>query len=131
GQLVRGEVSAATSDGLVFALRASGVPHLRPRAWVLRGKGLDRATAAERLRTWLARFDDEDQRRCGIASGHDEQDRNVFAAVVIHAQADLRPTPIMVRPGEWITIDASLRVPAHDAKLVVLGPVGRPRSVPT
>lgn len=130
-RLVRGEITGASTDGLIFALRASGVPHLRPRAWTLQGTGLERTKAAERLHAWLSGFADEGQRRCGIASGRDEKGRDVFAAVVVFAQADLAPTPMKVRPGQWVTLDARLRVPAHGAKVVVLGPTGRPRSVPT
>jgi len=129
--LVRREISGGNTDALVFALRASGVPHLRPRAWTLQGAGLSRETAAQRLRAWLATFDDAGQRRCGIASGRDEEGRDVFAAVVVFAQADLQPLSMKVRPGDWVTLDARLRVAAHGAKVVVLGPTGQPRSVPT
>lgn len=130
-RLAGGEIPGTSTDALVFALRASGVPHLRPRAWTLQGRGLDREKAAKRLRAWLSGFGDEGQRRCGIASARDEHGRDVFAAVVVFAQADLAPTPMKVRPGAWVKLDARVRVPAHGAKVVILGPTGSPRSVPT
>jgi len=59
--------------------------------------------------------------------------RGVAVAVVtVDALADLRrDIPRDVRQGTWITLDASMRVPATSAKVVVLGPRGLPRTVPT
>ena len=51
--------------------------------------------------------------------------------VAVEALADLDPLPSRARTGEWLTFAAALRVPATTAKLVVLGPRGLPRTVPT
>ncbi|HKO49091.1 MAG TPA: CAP domain-containing protein, partial [Polyangiaceae bacterium] len=53
------------------------------------------------------------------------------AAVAADVLADLEPLPTRARVGQWIEVRATLRVPATEAKLVVLGPRGAPRPVPT
>jgi hypothetical protein len=53
------------------------------------------------------------------------------AAVAVDVLADLEPLPTRARIGQWIEVRARLRVPATEAKLVVLGPRGAPRPVPT
>ena len=53
------------------------------------------------------------------------------AVVVVDALADLEPVPSTARSGQWIPFSAHLLVPASAAKLVVLGPIGSPRTVPT
>lgn len=130
-RITMGELSVADAEALRVALRRSGDPHVRPRAWMLRGMSLRRATAKERLRAWLASFGETGERRCGIASSKGDDERDVFVAVVIDAQGDLAPMPSRVRPGDWITFDARIRVPSEAAKVVVLGPTGAPHSVLT
>lgn len=57
---------------------------------------------------------------------------DAVAVVTVDALADLRrEIPRKVRQGTWITVDASTRVPATSAKVVVLGPRGLPFTVPT
>jgi uncharacterized protein YkwD len=53
----------------------------------------------------------------------------VIAAVAIDALADLVSLPTRVRTGQWLDVRARLLVPASEAKVVVLGPVGRPKTV--
>src|SRR5690606_8111615 len=43
----------------------------------------------------------------------------------------LDPLPVRARTGEWLTLSAKLHVPARRATVVVLGPRGLPRTVPT
>lgn len=130
-QLARGEVSSQDPEAIVHALRLAGAPYVRPRAWTLRGARLDRSVAKAKILGWLASFEDSGERRCGIASAKDEADRDVFAAVVVHAQADLAPIPMRVRPSEWVSVDAHFRKDAAGAKIVVQGPSGGPRPLLT
>lgn len=118
-------------ESIAYALRVAGEPHVWPRAWTLSGKGLDRNTAATRMRAWLASFGDAGRRRCGVASATDGDGTNVYAAVAVDAQADLARVPMRVHAGAWVSIDATILVPATAAKVVVLGPTGAPRTVPT
>jgi uncharacterized protein YkwD len=55
----------------------------------------------------------------------------VLVAIRVEALADLSPLPTRARTGEWLTFEARLHVSARAAKLVVLGPHGLPRTVPT
>jgi uncharacterized protein YkwD len=52
-------------------------------------------------------------------------------AVAVDALADLDAVPTRVRVGQWVDVNATLRVPADAAKLVILGPRGAPHAVPT
>jgi uncharacterized protein YkwD len=51
--------------------------------------------------------------------------------VAIDALADLDALPVRARVGSWLDVSAHLLVPTSEAKFVVLGPRGPPRSVPT
>ncbi|HEY3667136.1 MAG TPA: CAP domain-containing protein, partial [Polyangiaceae bacterium] len=62
---------------------------------------------------------------------HRPAGRIVVAAVAVDVLADLAALPTRVRVGQWLDVRAVLRVPASDAKLVVLGPRGAPHAVPT
>jgi uncharacterized protein YkwD len=53
------------------------------------------------------------------------------AAVVVEALADLSALPTHARTGAWLEVDATIRVPADDARVVLLGPRGAPRAVST
>jgi len=113
-----------------FALRAEGSPYVWPRAWTLEGGDLSGPAALERMKAWLSTFDDGGQRRCGVAVV-ESGERSVLAAVAVDALGDLLALPVRARSGAWLDISAELLVPASDAKVVVLGPSGAPRSVPT
>jgi len=112
-----------------FALRAEGSPYVWPRAWTIEGATLENGHVRERLERWLETFDDGGQRRCGISSVRQAGPRQVVAAVAVDALADLAPIPTRARSGEWIDVDAKLLVPASEAKVIVLGPLGPPRTV--
>lgn len=45
--------------------------------------------------------------------------------------ADMQPLPTVVTSGTWLDVSADLLVPATEAKVLVLGPTGRPFAVPT
>lgn len=113
-----------------FALRAEGSPYVWPRAWTLEGGDLASPAAVERMHGWLGSFDDGGERRCGVALAT-TRERSVLAAVAVDALADLEPLPVRARAGAWLDVNASVLVPASDAKLIVLGPSGAPYAVPT
>jgi uncharacterized protein YkwD len=121
-------LSALDMAQVSFALRAEGSPYVWPRAWTLEGEELDRADAEQRMRRWLESFDDGGERRCGIAT-LGSSTKEVIAAVAIDALADLSSLPTRVRIGQWLDVRARLLVSASEAKVVVLGPVGRPKTV--
>lgn len=113
-------------------LHRNGDPHVRARAWTLRAKSIARPDAAQRLQAWLAGQSPSGLRRCGIASILDSELGEAIAVVAIDVVADLsRPVPTRVRAGTWTTFEASLVAPSDFVKVVVLGPRGQPRAVPT
>jgi uncharacterized protein YkwD len=62
----------------------------------------------------------------------DGSSREVLAVVMVDALADVdEAIPVQVRPGSWVSLRASLLVPATAATMVVMGPRGLPRTVPT
>lgn len=113
---------------LSFALRAEGSPYVWPRLYTLSGaRGLPEANAG--VPSWLASIEEDGELRCGIARHVAE--REVLAAVAVSVLADLEPVPTHVRAGTWVAVRARLLVPARAATVVVLGPRGAPRRVPT
>ncbi len=118
------------ADEVARLQRAAGEPHPWARAWVLRGRDLDLGAARSSLASWLGPRPAGAFRRCGVASGWAAGGERVIAVVTIDALADLMPLPTRVRPGQWLTVEARLRVPASGAEVLVLGPSGAPRSVP-
>ncbi|HEY3255898.1 MAG TPA: CAP domain-containing protein [Polyangiaceae bacterium] len=128
----RGEQSGELDvDAINYALRAAGAPYVWPRAWLFNGSEGEVETAKARMQRWLASFSDGGARRCGVIVRHEGGSRLNVAAVAVDVLADLEPLPTRARIGQWIEVRATLRVPASEAKLVVLGPRGAPRPVPT
>jgi hypothetical protein len=116
---------------LSFLLRAEGEPHVWPHAWTLTGD-LDPSDESTRLRRYLDSLPAFGVRRCGIARSKSAAGgEETVAVVVVSALADLSPVATSARAGQWLRFDARMLVPATSAKLVVLGPQGSPRSVPT
>jgi hypothetical protein len=118
-------------DGLATAQRASGEPHVWPRAWSISGRALDHAATLEKLDAWRMGFRDLGERRCGVATGVAADGTQVVVAVAVDALADLAPLPLRTHTGSWLTVDARVLVPASMAHVVVVGPSGTPRNVPT
>ena len=118
-------------DGLSTAQRASGEPHVWPRAWSVSGRALDHAATLEKLDAWRAGFRDLGERRCGVATGVAADGTQIAVAVSVDALADLSPLPLRTHAGTWLTVDARLLVAASMAHVVVVGPSGTPRNVPT
>jgi uncharacterized protein YkwD len=118
-------------DGLTFALRAAGEPHVWPHAWMVTGRSLDRGAIAAKLEAWGATFGDGGDRRCGVATGVAGDGSEIIAAVALDALADLAPLPTQAHVGSWLTVDARLLVPVAEAHVVVQGPGTDPRSIPS
>jgi hypothetical protein len=118
-------------DAIGYALRAAGAPYVWPRAWLFNGSEGEGETAKARMQRWLGSFDGGGVRRCGVVLRHEAGSRLSVAALAVDVLADLEPLPTRARIGQWIEVRATLRVPASEAKLVVLGPRGAPRPVPT
>lgn len=118
-------------DGLSFAERVAGEPHPWPRAFILTTPKLDVDSARDKLRTWRASFGDMGERRCGLVTRTLPNGSQVIAAIAVDALADLSPIPTRGRTGSWVTVDATMLVPAVSAEVFVMGPHGAPRTVPT
>jgi len=118
-------------DGLAFAQRTAGEPHVWPRAWIVSGRALDHESTLKKLDAWRVSFHDLGERRCGVATGFARDGSEVVAAVGLDAVADLGALPVRVRSGTWQTVDAALLVPATGAHVVIMGPSGEPQPVPT
>lgn len=118
-------------DTISYALRAAGAPYVWPRAWLFNGRDGEVEAAKTRMQRWLSSFSDGGARRCGVLVRHQENTRMSVTAVAVDVLADLEPLATRARVGQWIEVSARLRVPASEAKLVVLGPRGAPRPVPT
>ena len=118
-------------DAISYALRAAGAPYVWPRAWLFDGSEGELEAAKDRMQRWLSGFSDGGTRRCGVVVRHQAGSRMSVAAVAVDVLADLEPLATRARIGQWIEVRATLRVAATDAKLVVLGPRGAPRPVPT
>src|ERR1700728_2662887 len=91
-------------DGLSFAQRAAGEPHVWPRAWIVSGRALDHDATLGKLDAWRASFHDIGQRRCGVATGYAPDGSEVVAAIALDALADLAPLPVRARSGTWQTV---------------------------
>ena len=122
-------LGAPDSEAIVAKLRAAGEPYVRPRVIVATGQApIDDA----KLRSELGRRTRAGTPvRCGVAIARTPHGGEVIVALRVDALADLAPLPTRARTGEWLSFEARLHVGARSAKLVVLGPHGAPRSVPT
>lgn len=121
-------LGAPEADAIVQKLRVAGDPHVRPHLVVASGRSPIDET---KLRPELAKRGGHGPARCGIAIAPTAHGGEVFVALRVDALADLAPLPTRARTGEWLTLEARLHVAARSAKLVVLGPHGAPRTVPT
>ncbi len=126
-----GEEPSLNSSEIDFAMRAAGSPHVWPRAWTLRGSPIGEADSVARFKRWLHSDPGPGEIRCGVAVHREQGQPTSIAVLVVNALADLRPVPTQIPPGRWIDLRATSLVELSNAKLVVLGPQGAPRSLPT
>jgi uncharacterized protein YkwD len=131
--LAEGRV-ANDSAALTEALRRAGAPYVFPRALVLSGPRVESEEARSRAAAWLRGGSRNSarsgERRCASARSSSSS-VPTLALLAVDAEAELDPLPPQVRVGGWIDVRARTLVPAHAAKVVVLGPSGPPRPVPT
>lgn len=118
-------------DSIAAAQRAAGEPHPWPRAWAVSGRTLDRDAALPRLAPWLDAHRSTGVRRCGVALGASADGTRTLVVVTVDALADLAPLPTRARAGQWLTVEARMRVPARGGSVLLLGPSGAPRVVPS
>ncbi len=117
-------------DGLTFAQRVSGEPHVWPRAWIVSARAMDHEATVKKLEQWRASFHDIGERRCGLASGYAPDGTQIIAAIALDAIADLTTAiPVRTHVGSWTSIDAKLLVSATGAHVVIVGPGGEPHTV--
>jgi hypothetical protein len=117
-------------DELALAQRSSGEPHPWARAWVATGRALEQEPTIAKLDAWLGP-QRKAERRCGVASAMSPDGTRALAVVSIDAVADLLPLPTHARAGQWLLVEGRLRVQASAGQVIVLGPSGVPRSMPT
>jgi uncharacterized protein YkwD len=118
-------------DEIALMQRAAGEPHPWARAWVATGRTtLGGSATIANLVSWLGAARGL-ERRCAVASATSADGTRALAVVAIDVFADLAPLPTRARPGQWLSIEAQLRVPASGGEVIVLGPSGAPRSLPT
>jgi uncharacterized protein YkwD len=125
-------------DAIVSIQRASGEPHPWPSVWSARAASPSSPATMDKLDAWLATADTTGaaswpsaRRRCGAAVAPAGIGERVLVVVAVDALADLAPLPVRARAGQWLTVEARLRVPARGGAVFVVGPHGTPRSVPT
>jgi hypothetical protein len=119
------------ADELAGWLRAERVPHVWPRAFRMVARGSALASARATLAAWAGRTEPVGEKRCGVAVVKSASGATVVAAVLVDAVAELAALPQRVRPGEWFTVEATTLRSARSAHVVVMGPNGVPRRVPT
>ncbi len=126
-QLDGAEIFAA--DELSFTLRSAGDPHVWPRAFSVSGTGLDDAHLEGRLKTWMTGWSTLGTKRCGVSKGSKDDGTTVLSVVATDALADMTSLPVTARVSQWVTLEAKMLVAATEAKVVLLGPRGAPKSV--
>jgi uncharacterized protein YkwD len=126
---VRG-LSVPELDELALLVRASGEPHPWARAWVAAGDKLGEEATMAKLDAWLGPTHGA-ERRCAVANATSPDGERALAVVAVDAFADLAALPTRARAGQWLLVEARLHAPALGGEVLVLGPSGAPRSVPT
>lgn len=124
----RGEASFG-SDELGFTLRASGAPYVWPRAWTMKGKAMAEEQIEAELQKFVAKAKTVGERRCGLTRIRTRDGGELVSVVLADVLADVQPVPTLARVGDWITLRGTMKVPASDAKVVLLGPRGAPGTV--
>lgn len=117
------------AEEFAFRLRAAGDPHVWPRAWSIAGQALDEEDTGRRVRAWIGASNTLGTPRCGLGRATGPDGTTVVTAVAVDVLADLAPLPITARVGQWLSLDGAMLVPTSDAKVILLGPRGAPRSI--
>jgi uncharacterized protein YkwD len=126
----RGAVAAEMKE-VVALLRVLGSPHVWPRVWTLEAQSLGDEQLIREWSSWVSHEPHLGQLRCGIARVEAEAGRSIVVAVVVDALADLDPLPLVARFGQWLSLEAPLLAGARAGQLLLMGPDGAPRRVPS
>ena len=123
----RGEPALDLPD-LALAVLAERVPYVWPRAWVASGPSTEALAAGflAHQKTLPAAT----RPVCGRASVDVGNGKVVAAVVVLDAKGELLPVKERARVGEFLGVEATLNGEARDARVMVKGPFGAPRTVP-
>lgn len=117
------------ADEVAAMQRAAGEPHPWARAWAMSARSLDASVVAAKVAEGLG--GEARSRRCGAAEGASADGTRVVVVIAAEALADLAPLTVRARTGQWLTVEARLRVAASGGRVVVLGPSGAPHTVPS
>jgi len=118
-------------DAIEADQRQAGEPHPWPRVWAASARKLDSEATLAKLAGWLAASKEGRLRRCGVAAGAPADGMHTLVVVAVDALADLAPLPTHARGGQWLTVEAHLRVPAHGGRVMVMDAGAAPRTVPS
>lgn len=121
--------SIADTAELGHELRRAGAPYVWPRAWSLVGPSVEPRQAAERAAAWLAKLPPQGERRCGVGRARGSAG-DAVVVLMCDVVADLLPLPSRARTGQWLEVRARIGG-ASEAKVVLLGPRGPPKPIPT
>ncbi|HEY8076930.1 MAG TPA: CAP domain-containing protein [Labilithrix sp.] len=120
-------LGAPDADDVEALLRVAGSPLPRARVTSAVGRApLDDDALAKKLASSKKALT-----RCAVVIARTPHGGEIAVAIAVDGYAELAPFPMRARTGEWLTMDATVAVQAENAKLVVLGPRGAPRTVPT
>jgi uncharacterized protein YkwD len=115
--------------GLTLALRAERLPWVWPRSWVAQQssgdtRALARAFASFREKTTGAHL------TCGVSVVSTPAGALVASVIVVDVEGTLTPVRERSRVGEWLTVEGKLAGDVRDARVMIKGPYGAPRTVP-
>jgi hypothetical protein len=116
---------------LVARIRVHGGPQVWPRVWTLDSSGADDADVRSSFEAWLSALPRGAPWRCGVARAVGVGGREIVVALVVETLADLEPLPLRARLGQWLRLRARELVPTRAARVVLLGPRGLPRVLPS
>ena len=107
-----------------------GFAHPHGEALTLRAMSIDRQAAARQVRSWVASLPAASARYCGVASARDSEAGERLTVVTAPVRARFaQPVGSVVSVGAWLTVAAVLEPRASGGDVVVLGPVGAPRTL--
>ena len=119
-----------SSEDLIFELRRSGSPYVWPALMRLTTPGPSPELARARVAEWASAFNGEGGFRCGVAVLEvDGETRTV--GIITTPLAELAGLPTRVHAGRWLVVRGALHPGVKDARVIVMGPTGRPQSLTT
>ncbi len=124
------------ADELVLALRREGSPYVWPRLFRVVGGthegvvGETDEASGRALAAWLA-AESNAGTRCGVARATNALGEAVTVGLLVEASAELAPLPLGTHVGRWLTVEGTLAETLREPVVVVLGPRGATRRLPT